>query len=75
MSWIHRRCEAVQHPLACTTTLVPSPIRLNDPMAKLKLDLHDVYNCGNAIDRERVIHEAVDKRIKEVEIIPGRGSG
>lgn len=56
---------------------MPSPIRLNDPMAKLKLDLHDIYNCGNAIDREleRVIHEAVDKRIKEVEIIPGRGSG
>ena len=46
-------------------------------MAKLKLDLHDIYNCGTAIDREleRVIHEAVDKKIKEVEIIPGRGSG
>ena len=46
-------------------------------MAKLKLDLHDIYNRGNAIDREleRVIHEAVDKKIKEVEIIPGRGSG
>ena len=37
-------------------------------MAKLKLDLHDIYNRGNAIDLEqleRVIHEAVDKRIKE----------
>ncbi|NEZ04282.1 Smr/MutS family protein [Wenzhouxiangella sp. XN201] len=46
-------------------------------MAKLKLDLHDIYNRGNAIDQEleRVIHEAVDKRIREVEIIPGRGSG
>ena len=46
-------------------------------MAKLKLDLHDIYNRGTAIDREleRVIHEAVDKKIKEVEIIPGRGSG
>lgn len=46
-------------------------------MAKLKLDLHDIYNRGTDIDREleRVIFDAVDKRIKEVEIIPGRGSG
>jgi DNA-nicking Smr family endonuclease len=46
-------------------------------MARLKLDLHDIYNRGSAIDREleRVIREAVDKKIKEVEIIPGRGSG
>lgn len=46
-------------------------------MANLRLDLHDIYNRGTAIDREleRVIHEAVDKRIKEVELIPGRGSG
>ena len=46
-------------------------------MAKLKLDLHDIYNRGKAIDQEleRVIHEAVDKKIREVEIIPGKGSG
>jgi dsDNA-specific endonuclease/ATPase MutS2 len=46
-------------------------------MAKLKLDLHDIYNRGKVIDQEleRVIHEAVDKRIREVEIIPGKGSG
>ena len=46
-------------------------------MAELKLDLQDIDNCGTAIDREleRVIHEAVDKKVKEVEIIPGRGSG
>ena len=46
-------------------------------MAKLKLDLHDIYNRGDAIDREleRVIREAVDKRIGQVEIVPGRGSG
>ena len=47
-------------------------------MARLKLDLHDIYNRGSAIDREleRVIHEAVDKKIREVEIIPAgvRGS-
>jgi len=46
-------------------------------MAKLKLDLHDVYNKGRAIDVElnRVIHEAVEKKVSLVEIIPGKGSG
>jgi len=46
-------------------------------MAKLKLDLHDIFNKGKSIDSElnRVINEAVDKRIKLVEIIPGKGSG
>ena len=46
-------------------------------MAKLKLDLHDVFNRGGVIDFEldRVIKEAVDKGISLVEIIPGKGSG
>jgi DNA-nicking Smr family endonuclease len=46
-------------------------------MAKLKLDLHDIYNRGDKIEAElnRIIQEAVDKRIKLVEIIPGKGSG
>ncbi len=46
-------------------------------MAKLKLDLHEIYNRGEIIEKElnRVIQEAVDKRIKLVEIIPGKGSG
>jgi DNA-nicking Smr family endonuclease len=46
-------------------------------MAKLKLDLHDIYNRGARIDDEldRVIREAIDKKIKLVEIIPGKGSG
>lgn len=46
-------------------------------MAKLKLDLHDIYNKGGKIDSElnRVIQEAVEKKIKLVEIIPGKGSG
>lgn len=46
-------------------------------MAKLKLDLHDIYNKGAAIDAEleRVITTAVEKRIALVEIIPGKGSG
>lgn len=46
-------------------------------MAKLKLDLHDIYNRGRQIDVElnRIMQEAVDKRIELVEIIPGKGSG
>jgi dsDNA-specific endonuclease/ATPase MutS2 len=46
-------------------------------MAKLKLDLHDIYNRGRQIDDElnRIVHEAIDKRIELVEIIPGKGSG
>ena len=46
-------------------------------MAKLKLDLHDIYNRGGKIDIElnRIINEAVEKKIKLVEIIPGKGTG
>lgn len=46
-------------------------------MARILLDLHDIYNKGDKIDQElqRVMQEAVDKRISTVEIIPGKGSG
>ncbi|MCB0059477.1 MAG: Smr/MutS family protein [Caldilineaceae bacterium] len=46
-------------------------------MAKLKLDLHDIYNRGDKIEAElnRIMQEAVDRRIELVEIIPGKGSG
>ncbi len=46
-------------------------------MAKLKLDLHDIYNKGDKIEAElqRVMDEAVEKKIALVEIIPGKGSG
>ena len=46
-------------------------------MAKLVLDLHDIYNRGDQIDRalDEVIRDAIDKRIRLVEIIPGKGSG
>ena len=46
-------------------------------MGKIKLDLHDIYSNGRRIEEalERVIAEAVNKRITEVEIIPGKGSG
>ena len=44
---------------------------------KLKLDLHDLYNRGDEIDRalRAVIDEAVLKKATLVEIIPGKGSG
>lgn len=44
---------------------------------KLKLDLHDIYNRGEEIDRalQGVLDEAVEKKAKVVEIIPGKGSG
>ena len=46
-------------------------------VAKLKLDLHDIYNKSDAIDKElnRIIEEAIGKKIKIIEIIPGKGSG
>ena len=46
-------------------------------MAKIKLDLHDIFNKGRSIDAElqRVVDEAVAKKIALVEIIPGKGSG
>ena len=46
-------------------------------MAKIKLDLHDIFSDQRAIESElnRVIEEAVQKKIELVEIIPGKGSG
>jgi len=46
-------------------------------MAKIKLDLHDIFNRGQAIETElhRVIKEAMEKRSSLIEIIPGKGSG
>jgi len=46
-------------------------------MAKIKVDLHDLYNNSNAIDKAllNAFEEAIERRITEVEIIPGKGSG
>ncbi len=46
-------------------------------MAKLKLDLHDIYNKGWKIDQalNDIMDEAIEKRIPIIEIIPGKGSG
>ena len=46
-------------------------------MAKLKLDLHEIYKKGWKIDQalNDIIDEAVERKIPLVEIIPGKGSG
>ena len=46
-------------------------------MAKLKLDLHEIYNKGWKIDEalNDIIDEAIERRVPIVEIIPGKGSG
>jgi dsDNA-specific endonuclease/ATPase MutS2 len=44
---------------------------------KLKLDLHDIYNRGDEIERalQQIIDEAIRIKAPLVEIIPGKGSG
>ena len=44
---------------------------------KLTLDLHDIYNRGDEIERalRAIIDEAIAKKAPLVEIIPGKGSG
>ena len=44
---------------------------------KLRLDLHDIYNRGQDIDRalRGIIDEAVRTKAPLVEIIAGKGSG
>jgi len=56
--------------------VVSPPYGRHTPM-KLTLDLHDIYNRGHDIDRalRDIMDEAVRKRAKVVEIIPGKGSG
>ncbi|MBS1633660.1 MAG: Smr/MutS family protein [Bacteroidetes bacterium] len=46
-------------------------------MSRIKLDLHDIYNDNKAIDKalNNAFQAAIDKKIREVEIIPGKGSG
>ena len=44
---------------------------------KLKLDLHDIFNRNQEIERalQEIIDEAIAKRATLIEIIPGKGSG
>jgi dsDNA-specific endonuclease/ATPase MutS2 len=46
-------------------------------MARIKVDLHDIYNNSAAIDRalQNAFEDAINKKIREIEIIPGKGSG
>lgn len=46
-------------------------------MARIKVDLHDIYNNSAAIDMalQKAFEDAIDKKIREVELIPGKGSG
>jgi DNA-nicking Smr family endonuclease len=75
-----RDCDLTRARHGAATAGVPSIRKLTagpeSPM-KLKLDLHDVYNRGQDIDRalRAVIDEAVAKKATLVEIIPGKGSG
>jgi dsDNA-specific endonuclease/ATPase MutS2 len=65
------RAEALRSGLAVI------PPRKHDGSVKLKLDLHDIYNRGDEIERalRSVVEEAVAKKAPLVEIIPGKGSG
>ena len=46
-------------------------------MAKLKVDLHAVFNKSGKIDEalETIVREAMEKRVSMVEIIHGKGTG
>jgi DNA-nicking Smr family endonuclease len=45
--------------------------------ARLRLDLHEIYNRGADIERalQSIMEEAVRTKASVVEIIPGKGSG
>jgi dsDNA-specific endonuclease/ATPase MutS2 len=57
--------------------LAAGPPLADDRPVKLKLDLHDIYNRGDEIERalQSIIEEAIAKKAPLVEIIPGKGSG
>jgi len=46
-------------------------------MARIKVDLHDVYNSSKAIDKalNDAFEQAIARKIREVEIISGKGTG
>lgn len=46
-------------------------------MAKLKLDLHRIYNKGDKIEQalQDIMERAEERNAKSVEIIHGKGSG
>ena len=46
-------------------------------MGRIKVDLHDIFNNSKAIDNalQNAFDQAIENKIREVEIIPGKGSG
>jgi DNA-nicking Smr family endonuclease len=46
-------------------------------MSKLKLDLHDIFNRSDEIEKALtgLMKEAVENRVELVEIVSGKGSG
>ena len=46
-------------------------------MAKLKLDLHAIFNDSKSIEHalQQLFEDALEKKISLLEIIPGKGSG
>ncbi|MBF0385494.1 MAG: Smr/MutS family protein [Candidatus Omnitrophica bacterium] len=44
---------------------------------ELKIDLHDIYSDGKALDNSLriVMEKAISLKARKVEIIPGKGSG
>ena len=46
-------------------------------MTRIIVDLHYIYNNSAAIDNalQQAFDDAIDKKIREVEIIPGKGGG
>jgi DNA-nicking Smr family endonuclease len=46
-------------------------------MGRLKIDLHDIYSNGAAIETAlaEAMQQAMAKRLDLVEIVPGKGSG
>ena len=43
-------------------------------MSRIKVDLHNIYNNSAAVDRalQQAFNDAIEKKIREVEIIPGK---
>jgi Smr domain len=72
-----QRTHALQAPWPAGRHSCAAGVGVKPEAVKLTLDLHDIYNRSDRIDAAlgQVIDEAVQKRAKTVEIIPGKGSG
>jgi dsDNA-specific endonuclease/ATPase MutS2 len=74
----HTSGRALCKPVVKRTDPTCAPVRMLVPhMAKITLDLHEIFNRGDDIDRalRGAINEAVRIKASSLEIIPGKGSG